>query len=908
MSVYPQITRLPILTAFVALCLALVASGEAQDADDSPANHATAPAADYSKGFSLLYKLGLPDTSKATYVRLQSSFNYSNTITGRNSVFSRIRVSGNAWLLSEKNGVGSLVVLNSRVISSKNVGGGGQRQAAADPDEETSANLVGRWDPVDLSEDVNKVMTFLRKLKPSNFEDVNQWAGELLLFAAHLSNHGLRKEANQIASILFDLSGSKDTVIESAVNILACNHYYDALDRLFASKNDWAGFEKDVTALASRYGSCWEWEPAALKVIHLAKMRAAACPIPEGLSDSERKLTGDLANAPQYRNAYITMWGLTPPPGGKHPIDQIMALGIKAIPLLVSLLKDDYPVLFDYRRIRNSTRFSERSGNRLKKNTETSDRPATRGEVAAFLLTEILPKPENEGSPVRSPSLTQLAESARAWYSRHKDSSPAELAMAYLAEGDTNQKQVAAAFLIDSKSEGSRQAVENFLLANIDRGCDPELLTKLAKTQGKKSLPFFESYAKAIGALSSQSMQDDEKKRILQEVENIKEAASGKTARQVVEDISSGKRKWEEARPLFLESLHNEEVDTALGLVLELALGMKDRAGKTELWCGMTWSSQYILVGNPGSNPPKQPAPLDPRSHAGLWKQLLADKSHVDDLVMQTLPLSPKLTNGELASLAIEGIYSNSFHNQQLLSLGRKLFDILRVRSLARIEGKPVAELPPLPSIENVSAEQKTALINQLSSAQDQEIPNLLSRLTPDEIFALSQNSKSTPSAKVIQTLNRITSISADGLSPDQLTKFNEWKGQSVSRDMFDQVLSCIRELAKSGKAAAATFYREAGGGIDLVISIRPGNEQSRRMPEGMVQGIVESASGFARNYWPMNDELQHSSFHNDNQKPFDATLNTFINGDFSSLAAGKIILLGAPASQPAPSQNSENE
>ncbi|MDM8551738.1 hypothetical protein QUF72_16775 [Desulfobacterales bacterium HSG2] len=75
---------------------------------------------DYSEGFGKLYKMGLPDVSNAEYVKL--SLDISDFLSfPYNDIFSKFKLSGNAWVIEENKDGASRIVFKNQMIEVMNM-------------------------------------------------------------------------------------------------------------------------------------------------------------------------------------------------------------------------------------------------------------------------------------------------------------------------------------------------------------------------------------------------------------------------------------------------------------------------------------------------------------------------------------------------------------------------------------------------------------------------------------------------------------------------------------------------------------------------------------------------------------------------------------------------------------------
>ena len=141
---------------------------------------------DYSKGFKKFYDLGLPDVSKATYVKLDMRNGGGIPDLSELLGDGKVRLSGNAWLLEEKAGKGRFVVANCKIMEvydqkmldqeqkeKMKVAPQGDRDVRSAWQVEMSAlqqKPGGMWKNADLKGDVEKIMKVIGEVVADSSE------------------------------------------------------------------------------------------------------------------------------------------------------------------------------------------------------------------------------------------------------------------------------------------------------------------------------------------------------------------------------------------------------------------------------------------------------------------------------------------------------------------------------------------------------------------------------------------------------------------------------------------------------------------------------------------------------------------------------------------------------------------
>ena len=518
-----------------------------------PANGQTPPpvpppaatnAQDYSQGFRAFLRLGLPDTSKATYVDLDSDVLRLSGIAGYS--LHEVQLRGNAWLLGEStSGTSTLVTASGVVLELVDEKTYRQRRAAG-----TASNALARtgedmhrraevptgsWKPCDLGRDLGKAAAFVakkleakaadaRELRYDSFLRSDEGPGTLFLLAVLAWQHGRQQEANALAGSLFALVGDSRKVILSAMNVLA-DAQLAVAGTDFRFTRDWHAYQAAVVALLQKYPAGWRKAGAAGLLQEQLQARAAMqAPPPvtgEGLDDEDGALAAALATEPESASGYGysgDFWFLVasnrvsrrlPEPKPADVMARIMSRGLRSVPLLLALAGDE--VLCPRFRSESGmptthTFYENDSGPSDEARTQTyyrqMDRPLTRGEIARHLLAPLCRREESEHRPGDEQTPEEVVEAARETYLALKALPPTEQAGYFLKHGDQNQKQAAIGFLMESGVEAHVPLIEAFLLTPrtemsdiMSGGYGGGLVSQYVQKRGEAAADFVERYA-----------------------------------------------------------------------------------------------------------------------------------------------------------------------------------------------------------------------------------------------------------------------------------------------------------------------------------------------------------------------------------------------------------------------------
>lgn len=358
--------------------------------------------------------------------------------------------------------------------------------------------------------------------KASVAQEINQrmrWGdanlhGRIMLFAAQLHAAGETESANNLAAALFKAIDNDPAIIDGAISHLADTQYTASANAFFET-TDWDAYHTAIKTLLEKYPRGWDNAPAvALLSSHLEKRAATPAPLslpgitlkPEALALIDKLLekqsveTSDeaLANArgidlsryPARQRAEMISWlrenaaegvsfsdpslwllnfsvaGETP----TSPVEALKAMGMDGFIALVAALTDETLVPIRKQNDGNSYYSSDEApATAIRRRYASLNRPVTRGEIAAALISSSLPTLENESFGNNSqPDPADLAESAIGFWKTNKDKSPFDLASLYIAEGNPNQRSLAARFLASAKDPIAHAAFEKTVLSAAD--------------------------------------------------------------------------------------------------------------------------------------------------------------------------------------------------------------------------------------------------------------------------------------------------------------------------------------------------------------------------------------------------------------------------------------------------------
>lgn len=860
-------------TSFVAALsltgLLLQANAQTPDTPPPPAAQAKpsdAKPKDYGAGFEKFFKLGLPDVSGAKYVTLSLNGMHG----GRISMLHQT-IQGNAWLVKEDKEAGSRFVTVDgqeltvhdfqaaiKKMSEANKGGKGARIYMSLNDD---PRLFGRWSPADFKKDLEKIMAVgRREPRPKDHEYQDRMEamsfGVFLLMAAEAYKSGSKDEANQIAAALFAKDGSPQKTIAKAMNTLADAKYNDALDAFFVD-GDWNALTSRIEANLASFRTAWRLAPGAKTLLEKIKDRTTQTPPAlqqPGLSEADVKLAAELldANAKSLgnfndRNSIRWLLGK----GGKAPkadvqpsiTERIRAGGLNSMPLLLALLKDTSLTKLDSMPIRGLTfgiyDMYDRQPPSHARIYAKMRRPITRREFAEALLRGILPGEEN-GMRDEDGDGTTLHDKALEWYGRCKAcATPLDLAKLYLAEGGARQRTEAAAFILKNGAESDFAEIEKVILeGELHDYANVELAKNYIAKQGGKAKDFAGKYVKALEA--SPQEEEHEKEQVKRALATIKEAMSTDTPKAIIDDILSGKRKYEDCATQLRAKLKKMDRKAAELMLLNGAVSAAKPGLKRHLLIIMETLSAPavgIFEEEEEKKADSETAAILTPEAVKLWRILLADESgsmadgHISDAAASMIARLYMKSSGPDINLAV---------NWKFLPKSR-IDAIGKARAAKILDGaKSETELPQYPGATPPSETRLAGIITGIKARQGAEALNYLKALNEDELLAVMKEAEKdeTLGDGIRQTRMAICAVKTEAPELDGLKDFEGLVGKQIDKKGVERLFELCKRLTLAGKSCQAQIQREPGieGFTVKLMAMEP--EEDAQLQSMVMAGI----------------------------------------------------------------------
>jgi hypothetical protein len=835
----------------------------------------------------MFHKLGVPDVSKAEYIKFDD---------GRYGGYRHIEQNGDAWLLSDDGDKGFTIIKNNVKITYQKAPQVRKRleKESAElkkkfkdkprelAEAEKRLNIKygkidsGTYKKVDLKKDIDTLMKNLEPMEKqgrNSFYGISSEFGKLLLFAVNVYDKGYKFEANKIADIAFKVGGRKQVII-MAVNQLA-NGFYDKVYDNFRKSGDWKKYYSELDALVKKFPSWREKPQIELLMTRIKEKIAGKAPElkAKDLSPQDIALAGQLVNAVSFPS--IGLW-LLPSKECRKVSDSIVlpenqALkkifdgGVKSLPLLIALLDDNYltdiPVNVSVSEYYND--YSREDKYDFKQAYENMrKRPASRRDIAKILLNAVLADSD------RDDEKDALAVRAAELYKQLKDKNGEEMAAYYLKK--PNYAGVAVHYLCEKSNPKYIALIEKYFLDNASLDTSYVVRGYLDK-RGHEAKEFAEKYLKLVKSGLGKRLKEEARNRAenRQQLDNIKKEldkryeklaeefemyTSPETAEELLMKIAAQKE-WDEKYFIALRfKCSKVAYEKLVPMLLKAAVAAKNLKVKHALINLIAMHRYAPRIG-------KSIYFKDFKGTKALWMKLINDNTPVPDTSSTISEIV--LSRIEQISEDGEGLEEQS----RLVLLPERYTKFIRVRGLARLEGKTGKELPKPPSAANVSDAEYQKLVAKLLKTPEADLAGEISKLSDDMLLKLMDNldknkqlnQKLLPlSNKIVKVENRIKDKKISAQLP-------QIKG-SLDEKLVRTVLESLKKI-KPGEKRVACYIKVNNGlaGVEITFSLdnRHANNNAnrswnmRRINTGVnyLTATLSNSEKYINCAWPVKKE-----------------------------------------------------
>ena len=590
---------------------------------------ARAQSPDYSKGFEMLVRLGLPDTKGWKYVK---SGGGAYRLGSLNRVIEGWNPTGDSWVEPEKDADGIRRSTADGLTLSANL-----KVETQDEYAEASRKLSSRGvrqdysygeggaeiegdeaaDAAALIEGITKALGDERKRR-SLLGDAELLSG-LFFRAAHWHRRGLTEPAARLVGVLMENLPRKSALLEVSIGRIANERQTVALMR-FDGTGDWKLLESDLETVLKDFPRFWPERPLAERLHGSVKTRVSGA-LPPVASDGEFPLTPE----------QVEWWGrLTDSrttSGGRGISDAGRAGQVWASLKLpytdemmaeqgwdVKLLKEG---VFEVNNgwdwiavmaaglgdetmtsggVEMSENFSSRSfGGDLESEPEelseedledrwrNLNRPKSRDELARAFLKNVVPENEEwDYDWWETAESEEVREVAKAWREKITGKSGPELIKLYLEEGSDTQKQMAATLMAKTGTEEELAKLEEMILLAPQEGL--AIALEIVKRKKEGAATFLAAFKTGLKAdLEKQNEgrgNDDPKERERQfeeyfghQLKAMDAIVSGKGFPEMLAEFVEGKTDAEafssEMQTLEKDAWTREHAEAAFNAILQ---------------------------------------------------------------------------------------------------------------------------------------------------------------------------------------------------------------------------------------------------------------------------------------------------------------------------------------------------
>ena len=841
---------------------------------------------------------------------ISNHFRYQAKIDGDSWLISENKKTGKAKIIVN-NGAIVEVYDHTKLIQAATKKQSGKKRKSWDFRNMTEGKLTGNWKKANLKKDADRIIKHLKEQQTKKHFWGQESLGNWFLFAIHLNQKGMKDKANELAGIVFELGKGKRKVILQALNALA-DAQYAAAYMAFKETNDWKQYSADIDKIIGRFRKGWKKTAGVKKLSEMLKkhLEGQTNKLPEGLTKEDAEILKELSSK-KLENFSDNLWVISDisPKNTKKDkkekpdvIKKITSRGIKSVPVLIALIGDDQLVWADKDSFANRFGgFGRTYHHNSSSNKNDADqifrklkRPMTRGEVARKILTSVVIQEveiDNNGNEINRESegddSEEFKELTEKWYKANKGKTNLEFARLYLNEGNKAQKNNAVTYMLAKKIKSEYPVIEEFLLSGTrpKHGNDfrDKLAIKYAGRRGPEAEDFVKKYIEIMdpdGEIQAEAevkkkerekkkdkkkkskdsnemfiqnqgdVNNWQKKQILQVIEQLKGLTSKESVEDIIDDLLSGKKKWNNGIRRLLANrlkLSDKDIDYKLGIILKGALkSANNKKGSVandflriahSCANGTLMSLNMMFLGNFNTEEDKQETPPKAEKNKKVWLKLIASTTPFKE-DMYGVPVSV----GEIAAIYSEMIYNEGEKTDLLYPnniLGKANLKRLVERSKARFNGVKDEKLPKIPSIMDLSEgdlkKETDKLLAKVKKAKD--IKKFASTLSLHDLLILRKvlDKDKTQNNRLIPFANKITNVTSSVKSGEKFAKF---KGKPLSASMVNELRDFTIAALKNKKNIKCKLFRNAlFKGMSIVIEEKKEDDKtdSNNKTEGEV-------------------------------------------------------------------------
>lgn len=799
------------------------------------------------------------------------------------------RTEGNTFLFDEKPGVEARILFLSTgtVYTVKAESEGGNET------ERREREFRATWKNAGVTKDVAAAAEWLTKeakkssaspgsgdTDPFGGSDSDNSGNQLathqqtaLLWAAVLQRTGHEAESLTLARAALTNADDKrrKQLLDGCFDTRA-NQAFQQVMEDFAKLHDWSKLRDALAGLVGQYPLGWQNRDAVRVLLHNVTERAKQPAVPplqtaRPISDADQKVllawVQELEAGKQLEYSRWSLPALTNEDGEENRAVQgngaafPRSHGFAAVPLLAALLGDDTLTLVDLNRGQGmgSGSFGGRDEDavtKLQNAYNALPKPMTRAQLAWNLLERVVPSELRRSG---SENLKEQAPEILSWYNSLKDSTPADLALAYLEAGDGGQEIIKQAMEVTDPKKFAR--LENSMLEQAQI-YDLSNLVPFVEKLGPEKGPAFVTKVrqKLEGELSryGSDNQDRQRKQMESSLKRLETAAKGEKKKPDLNELLVMLAAYDEtaeeedlvaAREAFQEFpklMRKRPAAERLDLILAALPDFKSKSLAVNML-------QYALHGDESDGekikPEERVALLErTRPH---WQKLLAASTNEKDgqsqnLLIQLVAALERLVSGDVQQRELS----------QISILGDRGAVILRERATALLAGQKV---DPLPSAAEIKSDAREKLLAEWSKKTTDEMTRDLETLPVDQLLALNETlarSSDLPGS-FKEYVGLIQSVQLKDVA--DAAPWQAFRGKAWSKDML---LALARQVSTySGGRLVVQLQRNAPlFGFKLQVS-----EVPKFIGMWQVQQLENTAENLGENFPKLGKRLSAASF-----------------------------------------------
>lgn len=635
-----------------------------------------------------------------------------------------------------------------------------------------------------------------------------------LLWAALLLHTGQDAPALSLATTV--LAGTDEArrkqLLDAFFDRLG-NQAYAKVMQDFDKQRDWARLRDALDALVKKFSSGWA-QRDAVRVFHHHVVERAKLPAAPPLKtqsplvdDAQTALLAWLKELEAGKQPPYDIWTLPPPPAGEDGENEPRANeaetafprshGLAAVPLLAALLADDTLTLVGLNQHGNFQRHYFGGGGRdeaerLRGSYRSLQKPPTRADLAWSALQRVLPQDLQHGE---REDLAEAIPDILAWHASVKNTTPADLALAYLESGQNDAAVLAHAVATDDPKKLAR--LEGSMLESVDIWDLNRLEPFIEKLGPERGPPFLVKVRQKLeGDLgryqSDAAQQERQRKQMEAALKRLEATAKGEKKTldlaALLAVLAAYDPMAENDDRFMLEEAYRQipKVMQKLAAPARVEAIAKTLPGfKSAQFAGQMLEFAFDGDGE------KMPA-LKPEEHQAVltatrpyWQQILEVEPTDENLRLQTQVVI------RLQTLA--GIKSD-FPLFDLTQLGERGIQILRARGLAILAGQQPAALPDPKAIND---DERAQLLAEWGAKSPADIAAGLRTLEIDRLIALNDtlqrevNQRGNELPAGLQThINSVHEIKA---KDTDAAPWQAWKGRLFNKEAL---LALAREIS----------------------------------------------------------------------------------------------------------------